>query len=284
VIVLTGDLHHQRLGTGNQAHCPISEIQAAGRYLALLEGAGVKTTFFVSGRAFDEEWEDLRPIARHPLVEIGGHGYDCFEPAWVHRACLKLLGSYAGSPGMIRRDVRRTRRAIERRTGRRIRLWRNHMYMHGPYTKAALAAEGIELVSDGVRRGARGPRRTRAGIFSFPLNVMPDHEHLLHAERTPEHVAWFVRRHGWSDDFGSASYPIEEWVDRVLAQLEENEARGVISHMIVHPITMYVADGFAGFERLLAYLATRETRHLGEVLDAARDARARAGGCEEVRS
>ena len=60
--------------------------------------------------------------------------------------------------------------------------------------------------------------------------------------------------------------------------------RGVISHMIVHPITMYVADGFAGFERLLAYLATRETRHLGEVLDAARDARARAGGCEEVRS
>ncbi|HJL21778.1 MAG TPA: hypothetical protein RMH80_06065, partial [Polyangiaceae bacterium LLY-WYZ-15_(1-7)] len=74
------------------------------------------------------------------------------------------------------------------------------------------------------------------------------------------------------------------WVDRVLAQLEENEARGVISHMIVHPITMYVADGFAGFERLLAYLATRETRHLGEVLDAARDARARAGGCEEVRS
>ena len=64
MICLTGDLHHASLGTGNQRHCDISEIQVAARFLKLLEAYDVRMTFFVSGKAFAEEWGDLAPIAR----------------------------------------------------------------------------------------------------------------------------------------------------------------------------------------------------------------------------
>ena len=47
------------LRTGNQAHCDRTEIQVARRYLDMIAEAGVKVTFFVSGRSFAEEWDDL---------------------------------------------------------------------------------------------------------------------------------------------------------------------------------------------------------------------------------
>lgn len=266
MIVLTGDLHHQALGTANQAWCPLSELEVARRYLDLLAEVDVKVTFFVSGRCFDDQWDELAPIAEHPLVELGGHNYDCFTPTWLHRVTNKLVGSYPGTPSMIRRDVRRTRAAAARRTGQRLRVWRNHMYMHGPFMDRVLAEEGIELVSDGVKARAFGPTRSASGLASFPINVIPDHEHLIHAERDPESIARWVRRYGWSDDFGSESYDIETWVDLAIAQIRANEARGAISNVLVHPITMYLADGFVGLERLLGEIARHETAWMTQTL------------------
>lgn len=270
MICLTGDLHHASLGTGNQRHCDISEIQVARRYLDLLDEAGVKVTFFVSGRSFVEEWEDLRPIAEHPLVELGGHNWSCFQPEILHRASKKLLGSYNGPPLLQRLDARRTIDVVRRRTGRTIRLWRNHMYMHGPFTEGVLAGEGIALCSDGTDRNAMGPVKHPAGIHNFPLNVIPDHEHLYHAERTPEWVATWQKRYRWSDDWGPHSYRIEEWVEIALEDLRRNEERGAISNMIIHPITMYLCDNFRGFRRILDYLESRRTAHLSEVLEGGR--------------
>ncbi len=269
MICLTGDLHHASLRTGNQRHCDLTEVQVARLYLKMLEDARVPVTFFISGRCFVEEWEDLRPVVEHPLVEVGGHNWSCLTPAWWHRFWNKAIGSYNGPPWYQRLDAERTVSVIERATGRRIRLWRNHMYMHGPFTEEVLSDLGIRLISDGVRRDATGPVPHPTGVFNFPINVIPDHEHLYHAERTPEWVARWRRRYHWSDDFGSDSYSIDEWTDRVLDGLRRNEERGAISNMIVHPITMYLCDGFRGFRRILAFLAGRETVHLGEVLDRA---------------
>ena len=272
MICLTGDLHHASLGTENQRHCDKSEIQVARRYTDMLAEAGVKVTFFVSGRAFEEEWDDLRPICESPLVELGGHNYSCLEPALWHRFWKKAIGSYNGPRWVQRRDVLLTQEAARRRTGRTLRLWRNHMYMHGPYTEEVLAGCGVSLCSDGVRRAASGPERHPAGIWNFPLNVIPDHEHLYHAERTPEWVERWVKRYGWSDDFGPESYPVEEWTDIVLDNLRANEERGAISNMIVHPITLYLADRFRSFHRILDVLSARPTLHLSEVIPAERAA------------
>lgn len=269
MICLTGDLHHASLRTGNQRHCDLTEVQVARLYLKMLEEARVPVTFFISGKCFVEEWPDLRPVVEHPLVEVGGHNWSCLTPAWWHRFWNKAIGSYNGPPWYQRLDAERTIRVIAEATGRPVRLWRNHMYMHGPWTEEVLAGLGIHLISDGVRRDAVGPIRHPTGVFNFPINVLPDHEHLYHAERTPEWVERWRRRYRWSDDFGSDSYFIDEWTDRVLDCLRRNEERGALSNMIIHPITMYLCDGFWGFRRILGYLASRETVHLGEVLDRA---------------
>jgi hypothetical protein len=293
VICLTGDLHHQSLNTGNQQHCELSEIEVAVRFLRLLEEAKVKVSFFISGRAVLEQAEELRPIFDSELVELGGHNFDCFQPELLHRVSKKLLRSYNGPAWLQRRDARRTIAIIRQRSGRRIRVWRNHMYMHGPHTERVLAGEGIALVSDGVRRKALGPewvalqgnrwQRARrrldgllpealrstpsaGGIWSFPINIIPDHEHIYHAERSREWVAWWQRRYAWSDDYGPDSYEVEAWTELVLEGLREREESGVISNMIIHPITMYLADRFRSFERILSYLSLRQTIHLGECI------------------
>lgn len=266
MICLTGDLHHQSLATGNQAHCDHSEIAIAQRFLHLLEEAQVPITFFISGKTFDEQPRELRPIIDSPLVEIGGHNYSCFQPELAHRVWNKFTDNYNGPFPYQYWDAWRTIRTIYNHTGRRIRLWRNHQYMHGPHTEKILAQLGIELCSDGVDRQASKPSYHAEGIYNFPLNIIPDHEHLYHAERTPEWVAQWQRRYQWSDDFGSRSYYIEEWTELVLEGLRTNEANDVISNMIIHPITMYLCDEFRSFEKILAYLESRPTAHLSETI------------------
>lgn len=269
MICLTGDIHHASLRTGNQRHCDLTEVQVARLFLKHLEAMQLPVTFFISGKCVAEEYEDLKPILTHPLVEIGGHNWSCLTPAWWHRFWNKAIGSYNGPPWYQRIDAERTIKALEDASGRKIRLWRNHMYMHGPFTEEVLASVGIKLISDGVSKAAVGPVLHPAGVFNFPINVIPDHEHLYHAERTPAWVEKWVRRYKWSDDFGSKSYYIDEWVEIVLDCLEQNEARGAISNMIIHPITMYLCDGFRGVRRILAYLSRKKVVHLGQVLDMA---------------
>ena len=265
MICLTGDLHHNSLRTGNQAHCDMPEIDVAYRYLRMLEEANVNVTFFVSGKSFVEEWDRLRPICEHPLVEIGGHNYSCFTPQLWHRASKKLFCSYNGPQWYETWDVKRTMNVIRKRTGETIRCWRNHMYMHGPNTDEVLAKCGIQICSDGVSRYSDGPTEHTTGLVSLPINVMPDHEHLYHAERTPEWVEQWVRRYNWSDDYGSDSYRIEEWTERVLDELREHEQSGVLSVMIIHPITLYLADRLASFEKILDFISSCDTVKLGDV-------------------
>ena len=269
MICLTSDIHHCSLRTENQRHCAITELETAQRFLKILEEREIKATFFISGKCFTEQWNDVRPLVEHPLVEVGGHNFSCLTPMIYHRVWNKLTDNYNGPGWYQRRDALATKTIIHQRTGRRIRSWRNHMYMHGPHTEKILRAAGFTVCSDGVRKDSTGPEIHPTGLLNWPLNVMPDHEHLYHAERSPEWVEKWAARHGWSDDFGSRSYYIDEWVERVLQQLRDNEQRGVISNMLIHPITMYLCDGFSGFERIADYLAERQTEQMGTLCDRA---------------
>jgi len=177
-----------------------------------------------------------------------------------------MCGSYNGPAWYQRWEVKKTIGIIENKTGHRIRAWRNHMYMHGPYTERVLSECGIDVCSDGVVRQSNGPQWDTRGVFNLPLNVMPDHEHLYHAERTPEWVDWWVKRYGWADDYGSESYFVEEWADRVIDELRRHESEGVVSNMIIHPITMYLCDKFRAFERILDFIASCETVHVSELV------------------
>jgi hypothetical protein len=264
VIVLTVDLHHASLGTENQRRSDLSEIRCAQRFFARCEEASVRTTYFVSGRAFAEEWDDLRPLCESERVEIGGHTWDCFERAWLHRASSALLGSYPGPRWVESQSISRTVAIVRRRAGRDLRAWRNHMYLGGPHTDALLAGHGIRVRSDGVRASSRRPIPGAHGVVHLPLNVLPDHEHLVHGERTPEWIRAWQARLRWSDDFGPGSFPVELWTEIVLEQLAVNEQRGVVSTLLVHPITLHLADRMKSFERILEVLARSVTATVSE--------------------
>lgn len=265
MIVLTCDVHHATLRTANQFHADDSEVRIAARFAAMLAAYRIKATFFVSGRAFDEEAADLRPIADSPWIELGGHTYDCFAPTWPHRVWNKVAGSYPGPQAMERRSIRRTIAAAHRATGRRLRCWRDHMYLGGPNTAALLAEAGISTLSDGVRREAGFPARDAHGVWQLPINVIPDHEHLIHAERTRSWVRQWQRRYGWRDDFGPESYDVDAWCDRVLADLDRNRARGVPSVMILHPITLELADRMRSARRILDAITGDRTMFVSEL-------------------
>lgn len=267
MIALTCDVHHASLRTANQFHCERSEIEIATRFADMLREARIKATMFVSGRCFTEEWPTLRPLCDREELEIGGHTYSCFAPALPHRVWNKLAGSYPGPAWYEARDVARTLAVAQQRAGRRIRAWRNHMYLGGPNTPRVLAAQGVRLLSDGVDRDAMGPR-LEDGVWRLPINVIPDHEHIIHAERTHSWIARWQRRYRWRDDFGSDSYDIDVWTDHVLADLARNRARGAVSVLLIHPITLYLADRMRSVRRILDVLAASTTLQVSDLIPA----------------
>ena len=139
----------------------------------------------------------------------------------------------------------------KRLAGVRPVAWRAHSYKVDRNTYPLLAQYGVRCVSDAIEAKTLRPRRLAAGLISHPLNVIPDHDHLYHAHRTPEFVAEANRRGYGADDFGAVSYTIEQWGELVAEQAEAIEAQGGAPTILAHPICMYIADEFATFERLL---------------------------------
>lgn len=267
MICLTGDLHHSSLKTGNQMHCDITEMQVAVKYLKLLEEHDVNVTFFVTGKSFAEEWNDLEYITKSKNVELGGHNFYAFKPELLHRIWNKLTGNYNGPYFYQKWDTKKTINIIEKKTGKKINVWRNHMYMHGYNTEKILFDSGIKICSDGVKKDNHALIPHKSGIYNFPINIIPDHEHLIHAERTEEWIAWWQKRYNWSDDFGPDSYYINDWTDIVLDGLKHNEEKGLVSNMIIHPITLYLCDKLDSFKnRILPFLADHETIFISDML------------------
>ncbi len=263
-MIITCDIHHQSLGTGNQLHSNKSELDCAYDFFKYCEEMNFRMTFFFSGLAIRDDWnEKLEEITSSKLVEIGGHNWDCFSPEIVHRVCNKLFGSYNGTIDMQIKDCEKTIDIIRQKTGRDITSWRNHMYMHGPHTEKVLRNCGIKVCSDGVMRDSSGFIR-KGKLLDLPINVLPDHEHLYHAERTKEWVEKWKSRYNWSDDFGSDSYEIEEWGMFYKRSYFEKYSQGHLPVSIIHPITMYLADNFKTIKKLLKDIVKDETYTVDE--------------------
>ena len=264
MICLTGDLHHMSLRINEQDFIAQGDSEAliAGRYLRLVEEAGVKLTLYVTGRILAEEWEQLRPIAASPLVELGGHTYGGLPRSLWSVLRARLTGrptiSHSFAHGSYARQLRDVRRMVEvarRRTGRPILSWRSHGLVRDRNTEPILARCGVRFLSDDLSWDKLLPQRTAAGLISHPLNVIMDHDHLYHAHRTPEYVRRQQQRWTLPQDPTRASYGIEEWGELVMRQVSAIESRGGLATVLMHPLCMYVADGFRTARRLLAFFA-----------------------------
>lgn len=250
-LYLSADLHQQSLNTGNQQYSDLEELETADIFCDLLNQANIQYTLFFTGRCFIEHTELATRLSQHPNASVGGHGWNGFQPELWHRVCKKLLSSYNGPYWYQSMDVSKTKAIIEKYSGKTVRVWRNHMYMHGPHTESILAKHNIKLCSDGVAKNQSLPLSHPDGIFNYPLNIMPDHEHIYHAERTVEWVEEWQARYNWRDDFGPESYPIEQWCEIVLAQIDQAVLENKNINMLIHPITMYLADDFKSLRRII---------------------------------
>jgi len=277
MICLTGDIHHASLRTNDQRFITDSddtEIRIARRYLALLEKRDIKVTFYICGKCFTEEWEDLKPIATSPLVEIGGHGYRARQPRPLFDWYGRLTGNWNGPRWYQAWDIRKNLAACQEKTGRRFVSWRAHSYKVDPNTYPLLSKYGIKLVSDEMRVRNIRPERISNGLISHPMNVIPDHDHLYHAHRTKEYVERINKLGYGADEFGAVSYTIEQWAALVLKQVRQIEGKGGIATILAHPLCMYLADRFKTFEMLLGNLADHEwiwAREIPELMEQAKE-------------
>jgi hypothetical protein len=275
MICVTGDIHHSSLKTNEQRYIPNaqdSEVAIAARYLRLVEQAGVKVTFYTTGKTLREEWERFEPIARSPLVEIGGHTYEGLPRGWRSRLKELLTGipgvSHGSSHGSYRRQCRDAERMIavvRERTGRHLVSWRSHGLVRDVDTYRILCDLGVRYISDELDWDKRRPERLAEGLISHPINVIMDHDHIYHAHRTPEYVARQKENWGFSDDPTIESYPIEEWGRLVEAQVRAIDGAGGLATVLMHPLCMYVADRFVTARRLLELFSRSRTVWASEV-------------------
>ena len=250
MICFTCDIHHLSLDMPYMPYSDKTELEVAALFLNLLEKYNVKATMFMTGKCFTEEWNDAEKISKHPLVEIGGHNYYCFKPFFGHRVVKKALGPY----WYQYHDVSRTVGCIRKRTGKKITAWRNHMLIHGPHTEKVLSKLGFKFCSDEMNPTAFGPEWHINGIYNFPINIISDYDHIYHAHRTEK----YVKSNPWTDVFGSESFYIEQWVKIVLEQIKIKLENNSTVNILIHPITMYLSDRFAGVERILKFVSSHE--------------------------
>ncbi len=262
MICLTGDVHHATLRTNDQKYADCGEVEAARTYVQIAARHDLKITMFVTGKAFLEKPEILRDIAQQPHVEIGGHTWTAFSPDLLYRGFGFVFGTHCGPAPWQRREIRKTLDLAEHITGTRPVAWRDHAYIRDDNTPGLLAQAGVRVLSDEVASTKTGPEPMPEGVVSLPINVVPDHEHLYHAHRTPERVA--QRAQDTPGDFPSESYTPAEWLDQATQQIERIDAAGGVATILAHPLCMYLADRFETFEKLCDRLATKESVFAGQ--------------------
>lgn len=279
MICLTGDVHHRgfryrEFPNPDLAEVPparrpwieASEARLAADYVGIARGHGLKVTLFVTGRALRRDWPDLAPALAGDDVEIGGHTWRAFEPRRLHEWFRRATGSLYGPALFQRWDIARTVAAVQARAGRPAVSWRTHAYASDAATPPLLARRGIRVLSDAVEPASLGPRPL-GPLVLLPINVLPDHEHIHHAERTPAALA---RAPGPAPGFADGSYPIGRWLDIVKAQVDAIETRDGVATLLVHPLCMYATDRFRTFTALCRFLAGRRSSLCREAAAVAR--------------
>lgn len=252
-VCLTGDVHHMSMETRDQAYLDGTEVEAAIEYAEIARKHDVPVTLFCTGKCVVEEPDRMARLAAMENVEIGGHNFWGFTTpvhlAWraLGKATGGRVGSWNGPRPFQAHEIRKTLSVFET-IGVNVRSWRDHAYRHDANTASLLAEYGVTHLSDAVEPDGRVRRRDGATVV--PITTPPDHEHVYHAFRTPE----FVETDRFEGPFGSDSYSVEEWKDRICAHLSDD-----IATVLAHPACMKLADDFHAFESLCRDISDAST-------------------------
>lgn len=112
------------------------------------------------------------------------------------------------------------------------------------------------MVSDEVADSKMSADWVLPGYRSVPMNVLPDHEHVLHGKY----------QHGKTrPDRLTRRVTIVEWADLVKSSIRGICEQGGTATVLAHPLCMEVADGMVVFEELCQYIQQYGTVWLSEV-------------------
>lgn len=299
MICLTGDVHHRSMNSLNQSFLSPSEteVKLSKRYLEIAKCCNLKVTLFITGRAFAEEFQDVKELLKFDNLEIAGHGFNANLPDFYYRFKLftdfkwgyrfnkkyqKLhkVMTYWGPNFFQTKDIERTLEIIRIKTGITIQSWRNHAYIHNSNTYKILQDLNIKVVSNDIRAKCYIPYRIGGNLVSLPINTLPDHDHIFHGGRTRDYIA----KSRWKGDaFGAECYEIKDWFKIVKDQVLKIEKENGIATISAHPECMWLADHFAVFEQLCHFLSQFENIYVAEAKSALEDRQIRklSNTCEK---
>lgn len=235
MIFLTGDVHQTDPRMGDQRYLPSgwTEVRTCERYLELANKHSVFPTLLFTGLAVEREGDLIHSLIERFQFEIGGHTYSANRPRLVLGPSHRLLGLANGPYWWQKADMSKTLRCIQGKLGATVRSWRNHAYRMDRNTYTIAAELGIRYVSN-IVAGSEAAFREVNGIIEVPINTLPDHEALGH------------------DQHRCICQGAQDWVDQVLRQIDFQQAHGLPSVILAHPLCMFVEDRLAAFERLCA--------------------------------
>ncbi|OQX56504.1 MAG: hypothetical protein B5M53_01130 [Candidatus Cloacimonas sp. 4484_209] len=271
MIVLTGDIHHNSLECEEKAWFSQTPAKSGLYYLQIARDYNLKVTFFITGKVAKEEPKTLIKMLEFGNLEIGGHTYDAlrFNFGGIAKIIKRATRRSYNIGYFQKKDIEKTVKAIKTVTQKEIKIWRTHSYASDASTINILEKKGFNIISDERNSLALYPYRIGGKrLISLPINVMPDHEHLYHGARNANHVKYL----NWKGDcFGKESYTAEKWLDIVMKQVENIQAKGGIATLLVHPQCMDVLDRFKTFEKLCQYLSQYKSLFVSETLPYAKD-------------
>ena len=244
MICLTADVHQRSYRGTDTPFSPFSEVELAIKYAKIAARYNIRITFFITGKACLEEPSNVKNLAHMSHCELGGHTFAAFRDPWA-RIYRKLFGTPWGSEVHQVKDIVRTIESIKLITGKRISTWRNHSYIQTVETPRLLASMNIRWVTDEVNPSKQSWERLSKDMRSLPINVLPDHEHVLHGK-------YQIDKSEQSKLIGRIS--ISEWGEQVKEEVQSISNAGGIATILAHPLCMEVADGMVAFENLCRFL------------------------------
>ena len=244
MVCVTGDVHQRSYRGTDTPFSSLSEVELAIKYADIAARYGTRITLFLTGKACLEESERVKQLADMSHCEIGGHTFAAFRDPWS-KIYKKLLGTPWGREAHQKGDITKTIESIQSVTGKYISVWRNHSYIRTADTPRLLESASIQWVSDEVNPAKLSWESLSPALKSLPINVTPDHEHLLHGK-------YQYGKTKPSKLEGRVS--IAEWGKQVQEKVQSISEADGIATILVHPLCMEIADGMRAFEDLCKFL------------------------------
>jgi len=268
MICLTSDIHHHSLKYEEKKYMSDTSLRLGLKYAKIAKDYGLKVSFFITGITFEEEGSDVQELLKKENIEIGGHTFSALR----FKGIAKIVQSLTRKPYNIgyyqKKDIVETIKTIKESTGKKIKIWRTHSYASDDNTLELLGKNGIKVISDERAKEKLCPYYLeKYGLYSLPINVIPDHPHLFHGKRTEGHV----RNLKWKgDSFGKESYYAPEWLEIVKNQVRNIASKGGIATLAVHPQCMDVVDDFKTFKKLCQFLSNYKSIFTSEAVEYAK--------------